>query len=371
MIISERLAPSTSLTPTGGISNQWSAVLDGLFRALNKHKNYTVDLVTRVDNVSIDRNEAAHSLRPGLKETQTVHGQQPAALTSTTPCLVSSPPSTQKTTRREEQPAEVVINRFGRRIVRPRRFQDAWVRVSCVFSVSNTTHKHTHTRPDTPVPRSPAFWPFITIGPFLKGLFCSEHSNRFLSPLLGYVSFAPVSFFATAPPYQKSYLIAALHFADFWVSCVFLECWHFLTPHASPHKHLTAKHTRIKNLVCNCNSHVLNKTDNLIERELESSSLQVWMQPCYLDRAPSISSVTMTSTKVDRSQLQLKVTHKAPAAGFATCSQEKCSQTVLWNFPLPVRIHVLCHFSSKLLRFFSTMRPKFFRIFDRIGGGWL
>ena len=125
LIISERLAPSTSLTPTGGISNQWSAVLDGLFRALNKHKNYSVDLVTRVDNVSIDRNEAAHSLRPGLKETQTVHGQQPAALTSTTPCLVSSPPSTQKTTRREEQPEEVVINRFGRRIVRPRRFQDA------------------------------------------------------------------------------------------------------------------------------------------------------------------------------------------------------------------------------------------------------
>ena len=55
LIIFERLAPSTSLTPTGGISNQWSAVLNGLFRALNKHKNYTVDLVTRVDNVSIDR----------------------------------------------------------------------------------------------------------------------------------------------------------------------------------------------------------------------------------------------------------------------------------------------------------------------------
>ena len=125
LIISERLAPSTSLTPTGGISNQWSAVLDGLFRALNKHKNYTVDLVTRVDNVSIDRNKPAHSLRPGLKETRTVHGQQPAALTSTTPCLIPSLPFTQKTTRREEQPEEVVNNRFGRRIVRPRRFQDA------------------------------------------------------------------------------------------------------------------------------------------------------------------------------------------------------------------------------------------------------
>ena len=125
LIISERLAPSTSLTPTGGISNQWSAVLDSPFRALNKHKNYTVDLVTRVDNVSIDRIKAAHSLRPRLKETRTVHGQQPAALTSTTPCLIPSPPSTQKTTRREEQPEEMVINRFGRRIVRLHRFQDA------------------------------------------------------------------------------------------------------------------------------------------------------------------------------------------------------------------------------------------------------
>ena len=93
------------------------------------------------------------------------------------------------------------------------------------------------------------------------------------------------------------------------------------------------------------------------------------MQPCYLDRAPSISSATMTSTKVDRSQLQLKVTHKAPAAGFATCSQEKCSQTVLRNFHLPVRIHVLCDFSSELLRFFSTMRPKFFRILTALAGG--
>ena len=100
-IASERLAPTTSLTPTGGISNQWSAVLDGLFRALNKHKNCTVDLVTRVDNDSIDRIKAAHSLRPGLKETRTVHGQQSEALTSTTPCLIPSPSSTQKTTRRE------------------------------------------------------------------------------------------------------------------------------------------------------------------------------------------------------------------------------------------------------------------------------
>ena len=101
---------------------------DGPFRVLSKHdKYYTVDLVTRVDNVSIDRVKAAHLLRPGHEEAQTFHSQHPAPLTSATPFPINipSPPSSPKTTRRDEQPAEVVINRFGRRIVRPRRFQDA------------------------------------------------------------------------------------------------------------------------------------------------------------------------------------------------------------------------------------------------------
>ena len=106
------------------------------------------------------------------------------------------------------------------------------------------THSAWHTCPRFPSVlafhhyRALFFERFVLLGVF-KQVFVT---------LLGYVSFAPVSFFATAPPYQKSYPIAASHFADFWVSCVFLECWHFLTPHASPQKHLTAKHTRLKNL---------------------------------------------------------------------------------------------------------------------------
>ena len=105
-----------------------SPFYEGPFQVFSKHdKYYTVNLVTRVDNVSIDRVKAAHLLRPGHEEAQTFQSQQPAPLTSTTPFPIDipSPPSTPKTTRRDEQPAEVVINRFGRRIVRPRRFQDA------------------------------------------------------------------------------------------------------------------------------------------------------------------------------------------------------------------------------------------------------
>ena len=148
---------------------------DGPFRVLSKHdKYYTVDLVTRVDNVSIDRVKAAHLLRPGHEEAQTFHSQQPAPLTSATPFPINipSPPSSPKTTRRDEQPAEVVINRFGRQIVGYDHadFKMHNFRVSRVFSESYTTHKHTHTRPDTPVPGSPAFWPFITIGPFFERL---------------------------------------------------------------------------------------------------------------------------------------------------------------------------------------------------------
>ena len=78
LITSERSSPSTSLSPTVRISNQWSAtVLDGLFRILNKHdNNYTVDLVTRVDNASINQIKAAQLLmRSGHEEARTLYGQ--------------------------------------------------------------------------------------------------------------------------------------------------------------------------------------------------------------------------------------------------------------------------------------------------------
>ena len=74
LITSEILALSISLTPTCGISNQWSAVLESPFRVLNiLDTNYIVDLVTRVDNVNIDQIKSSTLTMPWTQGDM-VHG---------------------------------------------------------------------------------------------------------------------------------------------------------------------------------------------------------------------------------------------------------------------------------------------------------
>ena len=123
---------------------------DGPYQVLQKRKKYfTVDINSRVDNVSIDRLKAAHLLAP-CSESDTTTLAIPANLDqryddpeevssdfledsdpvplpshrSVTPLRVPTPPQSTSYSHRDEEPAVIVVTRFGRRIVRPRRFRD-------------------------------------------------------------------------------------------------------------------------------------------------------------------------------------------------------------------------------------------------------
>ena len=87
---------------------------------------------------------------------------------------------------------------------------------SLAFSLRATLHTNIHTLGLTHLSQVPQRSGLSSLqGPLFERLVLLGAFKQVFVTLFGYVSFAPVSFFATAPPYQKSYLIAALHFADF------------------------------------------------------------------------------------------------------------------------------------------------------------
>ena len=123
---------------------------DGPYQVLQKRKKYfTVDINSRVDNVSIDRLKAAHLLAPCSESDTTtlaipanldqryddpeevssdfIEDSDPVPLPShrnLTPPRVPTPLQSTSYSHRDEEPADIVVTRFGRRIVRPRRFRD-------------------------------------------------------------------------------------------------------------------------------------------------------------------------------------------------------------------------------------------------------
>jgi len=109
-----------------------SPAYDGPFRVLSKHdKYYTMDLITRIDNVTIDRIKAAHLLQPSFDDISTPNNWEPPKPIAEydEPALpenphIPSPPTTPRPDRQDDQPADIRINRFGRRIICPRRFLD-------------------------------------------------------------------------------------------------------------------------------------------------------------------------------------------------------------------------------------------------------
>ena len=96
-----------------------ASAYDGSFRVLRKHiKYFTVDLVSRIDNFSIDRIKAAHLIHP-VSDHPSVIRFQPNVTEEcdVTPAItLACPSTTPRPAVMDEHSAEVTLNIFGRRI---------------------------------------------------------------------------------------------------------------------------------------------------------------------------------------------------------------------------------------------------------------
>ena len=110
-----------SITP-GQYGPPLAPIYNGPFRVLRKHtKCFTVDLVSRIDNFSIDQIKAVHLIQPVSDPTQPYVNEECNVTPAITfPC----PPATPRPAHRDERSAEATVNRFGRRTVQPRRFRE-------------------------------------------------------------------------------------------------------------------------------------------------------------------------------------------------------------------------------------------------------
>ena len=98
----------------------------GPFKVLRKHdKFFTLDLLTRIDNVSIDRLKAAQLLHSTLIESESSSSEGNNNLASDNFSENLSFPSTSGlfNSFKQKQPA-VQLNRYGRRVRLPSRFRD-------------------------------------------------------------------------------------------------------------------------------------------------------------------------------------------------------------------------------------------------------